>query len=489
MALRARLVPTAAPARQAWPWHAVKCRCMPISAMLGGDRRLDAETYLSSGHGIRASIEAQNGGWVRFGTVAHAWAPPRIKMVLVSPEHGTPYLNTSQIFDYRAIPRKWLAMEKITKAESRLAKQGTILLMASASVGRSTLVTGIQEGCVLSHHFMRVEPVDPDQAGWIYAYLRSPQARAMMNGAQYASVIRHIEPHHVAALPVPTVPENTAGDFKRRVHRILDLRNESHRLTVEAEERFAQAIGPIEFNQKEEGFVARASDMFSGHRRLEASYHTPQAASILARFKRADRLRDVAERVWWMPRFKRFYGDGGIPYLSADELFTINPQETKRILVDPGDNHHDYFVEPGWIVMACSGQVYGLNGAAAIITDYHANTFFSHDLIRIIADKSKIRAGYLLVSLTHRTHGRPILIRAAYGTSIPHLDPGDVADFPVVRLGDAVESGIADLAEASAKARAEADALERQIAADAEAIISRFIAHATGSTSRRPYTQ
>jgi hypothetical protein len=241
----------------------------------------------------------------------------------------------------------------------------------------------------------------------------------------------------------------------------------------------AQAVGPVKPKQNEEGFLVRSSAVFAGRRRLEASYHTPQAVALLQRFKRFDRLRDVTERVWWLARFKRFYGDGGIPYLSADELFTVNPQDTKRILVDPMDGHEKYFVEPGWIVMACSGQVYGLNGAAALMTKYHAKTFFSHDLIRIVADASKIRAGYLLVTLTHRTHGRPLLIRAAYGTSIPHLDPGDVADFPVVRLDDKEEGAIADLAEASARARAEADIIERAIAADASDIIDRFIARPT----------
>ncbi|KKK83836.1 hypothetical protein LCGC14_2789390, partial [marine sediment metagenome] len=363
-----------------------------------------------------------------------------------------------------------------SKPESRLAKQGTILVMASASPGRSTLVTKAHEDAFISHHFMRVEPLDADQSGWVYAFLRSTQGRAMMSGSQYASIIRHIEPHHVAALPVPAVSEKTAADFRERVQRILDLRNDAYRLAQEADARFAEAVGPIKPKQNEEGFVMRASDLFGGRRRLEASYHAPQAAAILHRFKRFDRLRDVTERVWWMTRFKRFYGDGGIPYLSADELFTVNPQGSKRILVDPGDHHRDFFVENGWIVMACSGQVYGLNGAAALMTDYHENTFFSHDLIRIIADKSKIRAGYLLVTRTHRTHGRPLLIRVAYGTSIPHLDPADVGEFPVVRLDDAEESAIADLAEASAKARAEADVIERAIATDASDIIDRFIA-------------
>ena len=322
---------------------------------------------------------------------------------------------------------------------------------------------------------MRVDPVSAAQAGWVYGFLRSTQGRAMMRSTQYASIIQHIEPHHLAALPVPMVPEAQIADFYQRIQRILALRDEAHELAVAADSRFAGAVGLLKPEQVEEGFIVRASDLASGRRRLDGAYYTPKAAAIMHRFKRFDRLRDLTERVWWMPRFQRFYGAGGIPYLSADELFTVNPQDARRILVDPEDKHEAYFVEPGWIVMACSGQVYGLNGAAVLATEHHVGTFFSHDLIRIVADKSKVRAGYLLVALTHRTHGRPLLIRAAYGTSIPHLDPGDVADFPVVRLGDSEENAIADLAEQSAKARTLADVMDRGVVADASAIIDRFV--------------
>lgn len=126
--------------------------------------------------------------------------------------------------------------------------------------------------------------------------------------------------------------------------------------------------------------------------------------------------------------------------------------------------------------MACSGQVYGLNGAACHMTEYHENIFFSHDLIRIVPKLSMIRAGYLLTTLTHPTLGRPILIRIAYGTSIPHLDPGDVSDFPVVRLTSGEEDVIADLTEEAAAERAQADVLERELAADAGNLVDRFIA-------------
>src|SRR6185312_11919923 len=136
------------------------------SLLARDQRRMEAETYLTSGYGIKAALECKRTGWVRFSDYAEASAPPRIKQVLVSPCVGVPYLNTSQAFDSRPKPRKWLAMEKTSKAEARLVKQGTILVMASATVGRSIVATKAHENSIVSHHFMRVSPKDPAFSGW-----------------------------------------------------------------------------------------------------------------------------------------------------------------------------------------------------------------------------------------------------------------------------------------------------------------------------------
>ncbi|WP_194863243.1 hypothetical protein [Myxococcus sp. AB036A] len=325
-----------------------------------------------------------------------------------------------------------------------------------------------------------MEAKDTNLKGWIYAFLKSPQGFAMMSGSQYASVIRHIEPHHVAEQPIPLVDEKTAKSFAERVERIVELRNEAIGLTNDAERLFADAIGEPKPKASEHAFVVSASKAFGGRRRLEASYYSPTAEAVFKRFKDWEPLSAVTERIWWMTRFKRIYGEGGgnegFPYMSADELFSIDPPTLKRVLIDSGDNYDDYFVKRGWILMACSGQVYGLNGAARLVTAHHERIFFSHDLIRIIANEKKIRPGYLVTALTHPTYGRPLLIRAAYGTSIPHLDPGDVSGFPVARLGEKLEAQIADQAEKAAQALADADALDRELAADAGELIDDFLA-------------
>jgi len=55
------------------------------------------------------------------------------------------------------------------------------------------------------------------------------------------------------------------------------------------------------------------------------------------------------------------------------------------------------------------------------------------------------------------------------------LDPGDVANFPVVRLDSAIEERIADAAEESAIARFEADACEVELSKEAGKLIDCFI--------------
>jgi hypothetical protein len=234
-------------------------------------------------------------------------------------------------------------------------------------------------------------------------------------------------------------------------------------------------------DEGETGYVVKASQaLFIPRRRLEASFCSPRATALLRHFARrglkTQALSEVTDRVWWMTRFKRFYGSEGNRYLSADELFTLNADITKRILIEQAEHAEDFFVKRGWLLMACSGQTYGLLGSVILATEHHEDAFFSHDLIRIAPRANGVKPGYLLTALSHPTLGRPLVLRYAYGTSIPHLDPGDVSTLPVVRLADSDEDRIADLAEKSAKLRAKADILENRLAAEAEGILDRFIA-------------
>lgn len=448
---------------------------------MAGDRRMEAENYLAGGYGLRLAMEAHKDGWAHMGRLAKVWQPNRLKGIQVGPEFGTPFLAATQVFDLRPVPRKWLSLDRTENAAERFVKGGMILVTCSGNVGRATLAHKPHENILISHDLLRVEPQRPEWWGWLYAFLRSTQARSMMSAAQYGHMIKHLEVAHLDALPVPLLSDDLLASFNGKVSELLRKRDQVHELIREAENLFAQAIGDVTTGENPEiGFSVNASDIFSSRRRLESAFHSPVASAILKRFRqlglRVEPLSTVNERIWWKTRFKRVFGEQGVPYMSADELFTLNQPVTKQVVIEQADNAHEYFVKAGWIVMACSGQTYGLNGSVALMTDKHENAFFSHDLIRMIPKRDRIRPGYLFMVLGHPTLGRPLVIRYAYGTSIPHLEPTDIANFPVVRLGEREEGEIADRAEKAVACRAEADELENDIAAEAEGLMERFLA-------------
>jgi hypothetical protein len=82
----------------------------------------------------------------------------------------------------------------------------------------------------------------------------------------------------------------------------------------------------------------------------------------------------------------------------------------------------------------------------------------------------------LLAAISHPVFGRPLVKVLAFGSSVPELDPEDLRDFEIVRLVRREEDAIADLAEEAAAKRAQADVLERGLAADAGKLIDRFLA-------------
>jgi hypothetical protein len=442
---------------------------------------MEAENFLSGGYGERLAMQAPKLRAWRISDIASVWQPSRLKGIQVSREFGTPFLAATQVFDLRPVPRKFLSLDRTDNASGRFVHSGDVLVTCSGNVGRVTLAHAPHLETLISHDLLRVNPKDPALWGWIYAFLRSRQARAMMNAAQYGHIIKHLEPSHLESLPVPIPREEVLQDFQKRAQAVLDGRNEAWKLQIEAEQLFEKAVSfSVPSTPTTAGFSVRSSDLIGGRRRLEAGYHSPAATEILGHFERKKlnvvHLASITRGVWWKTRFRRVFGEEGEPYLSADELFALNPDITKKVLIEQVEAPDNYRVKAGWIVMACSGQTYGLNGSVSLMTKRHESAFFSHDLVRIIPDTKNIRSGYLFTALGHPVLGRPLVIRNAYGTSIPHLDPDDVAMTPIVRLDLKIETKIADLMERAIDLRVAADASEREMTSMASDINARFLA-------------
>ena len=301
-----------------------------------------------------------------------------------------------------------------------------------------------------------------------------------MQAAHYGHIVKHLEVAHVKEVPVIEVGDRLLLHFTKQVQAILDDRNQAEELLAGAHERLSVAFGLDVTPPSESVYsTARCSELGTGRRRMEGAFYAAQVQSLLKHLstegRRVDELGRLSRRIWWMTRFSRQFGDDGVPYRSADDLFAISQISEKRVFTDPIPNHRDFFVEEGWLLMACSGQVYGLNGSVLLATKHDEEYFFYHDLIRIAPQARTVRPGYLYAYLGHPQIGRVLMERAAYGSSVPHLDPGDVQGVPVARLTDEQEGEVADLAQEASRLNAQAAETEREVATEADRIVRHFI--------------
>jgi hypothetical protein len=431
---------------------------LPISVLGRGDRRLEGETYLTGGYGYRTQIEAAL-PFNRLSDIAEATQPYRLKGTLVDSEDGVPFLTATQVFDIRPVPRKWVAPSKTPDLDGRFVEPRVILMTCSGSVGDVIVSFGPHVGKVISHDLLRIRTSDPDLQGFIYMYLRTQQARMILRSSQYGSVVKHLEPEHVQAMPVPIVGEALREAMGEATDRVFELRNTAYRLTQEAEALYAAQFEAVK-DLDVEGYVVAASALFSTRRRLDGFHYNPLAHMLEENLEAAaptEMLSTLVDRIILPNRFKRVRVEEGTPFIDSEDIFKINPEVTKFIAPTSKDDLADYQVERGWLLVARSGQTYGLNGSVIIANAGHEGKVVSEHIIRIVP--RGIRPGYLVMALGHPVFGRPLILRLTFGSSVPEIAPTDLATVKVPRLGD-VEDEIANRIEGASGMRLEADKIE-----------------------------
>lgn len=443
------------------------------SVVMTGERRLEAETYLSEGYLLRQRIERVTK--LTLEHYARVWQPGRLKGIQVARENGVPFLAATQVFDVRPVPRKWLSLPRTPDADVRFVERDWMLVTRSGSVGTVIKAYRPLDGTIISDDLLRVAPLASDCGGYLYAYLKTRYARGMMRSTKYGNLIKHLEPEHLRAVPVPDIGSHTKATLNSAIAQCFALRDEAYDLMLSAEGVFGDAVGPVDVADDESHFVVGARGLLGGSRRLDAYSHNPYAAALTKRLyrtgKSVDPLSKVSLRVFMPNRFVRpVFLSRGIPLIGSEDLFVVNPEIDKLLPTSSADP--ELFVERGWLLVARSGQIYGINGRVVLADKWHENKIISEHAIRVVP--KNIRPGYLLVALGHPDLGRPLVLREVFGTSIPEIDPDLLARVPIIRLGD-LEKTIADKAERSAALQSLADEIENAGVAVVEAIVGQMI--------------
>lgn len=425
--------------------------------------RLDAATYASGGLEVRDQIVRSNRPHRPLREVARLFYEGRFARNYVrDTSRGIPFLSSADILLADLKGLQFISAKATQNLDGMLVKEAWSLISRSGTVGRTAYVRPEMAGMAVTEHVIRAAPFDNSiRPGYLFALLSSAPAQAMLKQKIYGNIVQHIEPEHIADMPVP-VPDEA---FQLRIHELVtraaEARTGASRLLDAAGNYFDSLAGPMPSSHDHAYAVSlvRRGDL---NYRLDAFHHVGWAAE--PSYADGDRIDSLAEIIA-TNRVPRIYVEHGVPFLSGIDVFRYRPAVRVRLAKYIADAF-DARVSAGDIAIQGSGQRYGLVGRPAYIGKYMDGWAASHDLFRIRA-KSPQDAARIFAYLRSES-GHRAMLRHSYGTSIPHVNPYGMAAVQVPKL----PSDLTDATMRALNLREQADADEEQAIREVEAWVS-----------------
>lgn len=408
----------------------------------------------------------------------------RSKRLYTSKDKGIPYLMPTEIFNFHLTPRKWIKPDT-EDSENWFVEPYTILITQSGSVGRSILVNDLFKGIAISPNTIRYIPKEEyhDKIGYIYAWINTKFGQALITKNLYGITVKHIEPHHIADLPIPRLPE-IEDEINNLILKAHKLREEAQRKLLEAEKLFYKELNlpkidedSVEYYGGEKGkevkaFTIKASEL---NDRLDASYHIPLAHKVEKilenNIKGKVKLLDEVSHSFVPPRFKRFYvnnKEDGVPLIQGKYIPLVKLLDIKYIWKNM-KNIEKYEIKKGWILITRSGTI----GQLTLVSKLWEGFLGSDHLIRIIPQN--INSGYLTMFLLS-DYGQIQFQRLTYGGVVDEIgEAGDLFKFiKILKPKDKnLEDKIGSLVIDAYNKKDQANILERQAIERLETFLSK----------------
>lgn len=377
------------------------------------------------------------------------------------------FLSSKDIFDFM------LEGKRINNVSADyLIKPGWILITRSGSVGRVIIANRHIANAAISEHVIRVVPADTTPVGYLYAYLISTIGQPLLIKNIFGGVVDEIEPHHVAKVPLPRIPE-VEEEVNTKIVEAHRLREKAQELLLRAKDKVYTQLGlpkieegDVEYFGAKNGKIVKSFSIQADELtlRLDASYHLPlsrMAVQILRGLESGTvkKLHEVADS-FVPPRFKRPYVENpadGIPLLQGTHIPQTRPQDIKYIWKKM-KNLDSYIVKKNWILVTCSGTI----GRLSLIRDGWDNWTATNHLLRVIPKENEIHPGYLTAFLLS-VYGQLQFQRLTYGGVVDEIgEAGELFNKILVfkLTNEEVENYIGNLVLEAYDKRDEANRLE-----------------------------
>jgi hypothetical protein len=127
----------------------------------------------------------------------------------------------------------------------------------------------------------------------------------------------------------------------------------------------------------------------------------------------------------------------GVPFFSSSDILEADSSFLPLIAKSAVEDNPRLLIERDWTLITRSGTIGRMTYARP---DMHGFACSEH-VLRVVADSGQIKPGYLYAFLSS-TYGIPMIINAAYGAIVQHIEPDQITDLPVPRFGADVEEEI-----------------------------------------------
>lgn len=453
----------------------VKWCAVALSDVVARGKRLEASVFDVEAKQARMLISKgkyPQGFIGGTGGMASSYVCGRFKRIWVE-KSDMPIYQPSSIVDIKPTPDGYISAKTKTNIGNLRVKENQILMTCSGTIGKVSFVSRTLANKIFSHDLLRIDCRKPDEAGYIYAFLKSKIGNKILLTNSYGAVITHIEPEHLATVPIPDAPTMLKKKIHDLIVRSYELRDESNDLIDQATALLIDELKLPDIDAFDVGLYKKAApvDTFSVRLskmsgRLDASYHVPLVDTIIEHLKRyAEEVTTVGDprisREVILPgRFKRVYVDEGygVPFFGGRSIGELDPSDKRYLSFSQHDKKikEELTIREGMILITCSGTI----GKIALVPKHWDNWAMTHDIIRLLPADDLI--GYVYIWL--QTEYAAKLIEAfAYGSVVRHIEKEHLCKVTIPLLKNhEVQKRINELALEANEKRYEAYQLEQK---------------------------
>lgn len=446
----------------------VKWKAVRAAWLEEGGRRLDCNPYMSGAQEARDTLKQLKVRKDALRTLTSGYGGgiyngPMFKRNYVeSPEHGVPFISSGSMLlaDLSTLP----LLRRKDAESSRLSylrlRPGMMLISCSGTIGRMTYVRPDMDGIWSSQDVLKVVP-NPEciPPGYLYAFLSGRYGVPLVVSGTYGAIIQHIEPEHIAELPVPRF----GCGFEQEVAQVIEAAA-AERVAASQHRRAAIDLfqAKIGWNDQSKP-IAHAPMASSLLGRMDAFHYSPrvEAGRAALASRRGVRLGDQVLRVFEPNRGSRLKvtdPDFGVPFLSSSSVFELSPSAEYLVSRSLTPHLEGLLLSNCDVLLPRSGQLGGIIGRAVLPLPMNVGQAGSEHLVRVRCH-SPSEAAYLWAVLASEP-GYWALIGTAFGSSIPSLDSALIAELTVPWLVEADREEIGMLASKAVTAQNKGSELE-----------------------------